>query len=203
MKRIGVVALTGRSGSGKSFAANYLISKGIPVVDGDAVAREVVLPGTDCLKEISNAFGKDILNLDGTLKRRELADRCFSDPEKKKLLEEIIFPHILARMEDYFEEYLGKGYRYCIVEAPALIESGLDKRSDRIVLITASKECQIDRIVERDSLTREQAIARITAQKNENEIRRIADFEIVNNGTKEELIAKLDELITKLELWFQ
>ena len=132
MKRFYVAALTGRSGSGKSYASEYLRTKGIPTVDGDLVAREVVKPGEKCLRELVRAFGEEILFPDGTLNRRMLGDLCFSDPKKKEKLDEITHPCIIERMLELFEQLRKQGYRYSLVEAAAVIESLGGKTSSSV-----------------------------------------------------------------------
>ncbi len=202
MKNFYVAALTGRSGSGKSYASAYLHSKGIPTVDGDEVAREVTRPGERCLRELVKAFGEQILNGDGTLNRRLLGDLCFSDPAKKERLDAITHPRIIERMLDDFEALHRQGYRYCLVEAAAVVESGLYAVCDRLIMITSGRERQIERIIRRDGLSREQAITRLNAQIEERELRALCDLVIENDGTPAEFERKLDALATQLESWF-
>ncbi len=202
MKRFYVAALTGRSGSGKSYASEYLRTKGIPTVDGDLVAREVVKPGEKCLRELVRAFGEEILFPDGTLNRRMLGDLCFSDPKKKEKLDEITHPCIIERMLELFEQLRKQGYRYSLVEAAAVIESGLYAVCDKLIMITSDRESQIARIMRRDQLSREQAQTRIDAQIREDELRRLCDVVIVNDGSIEDFNKKLDSLAVQLEEWF-
>lgn len=203
MSKFYVAALTGGSGTGKSYASDYLAAEGIPVVDGDVVAREVVFPGSRCLSELAAEFGEGILREDGSLNRRKLAAIGFSDQKKKARLDAITHPYIIERMLNRFEHLHKDGYGYCLVEAAALVESGLYANCDKIILVTAGREQQIARIIERDRLTREEAETRIEAQLNDSLIRSLADYEIENNGTLEEFRQKLDILKESFQRWFK
>ncbi len=202
MSKFYVVALTGRSGTGKSLASEYLASLGVPTIDGDDVAREVVEKGKPCLKELVKEFSSDILNEDGTLNRKKLADICFPVPQNKRKLDEITHPYIIKRMVEYFDELHEKGGKYCVVEAAALIESGLYAVCDKTIMVTADEDKIIERIMKRDSLDRTQATARIMGQMNEDAVKKISDIIITNNGTKAEFLEKLTKLKNQLELWF-
>jgi len=197
-----VVALAGKSGSGKSLAADYLASKGVPVIDGDMVARDVVAPGSDCLRLLAEEFGTEILLEDGSLDRRKLGELCFSNSSRKERLDAIIHPFILSDMKRSFEELGNKGFKYCVVQAPALIESGFQSLSDRIVLITAEREKQIERITARDGIEEKAAGMRLDAQICEQRLRELADVEIENNGTKEEFLSRLNSLRSLFSEWF-
>ncbi|MEG1269532.1 MAG: dephospho-CoA kinase [Oscillospiraceae bacterium] len=202
MSKFYVAALTGRSGSGKSYASEYLAKRGIPTIDSDVVAREVVGVGSRCLKELVRCFGADILQQDGSLNRKLLGDLCFSDQRKKDKLDEITHPRIIEKLLDDFDELRRQGHKYCLVEAAAVIESGLYAVCDRLIMITSDEKSQIDRIILRDGLTLEQAQTRLNAQVKEDELRGICDVVIENNGTLEQFNKKLDELATQLEDWF-
>ncbi len=203
MSRFYVAALAGRSGAGKSFASAYLEKKGVPVVDGDDVARAVVGPGSPCLAALVREFSADILLEDGSLNRRLLGERCFADADKKRRLDEITHPFIIERMLDRFDELHEKGYAYCLVEAPALIESGLYAVCDRIILVTAGEDVLVGRIMARDGLSREQAQTRVRAQMAEDAVRKLSDAVVENTGTPEEFCKKLDELKVQLDIWFK
>ena len=202
MKFFYVAALTGRSGTGKSLASVYLSKKGIPVIDGDDVAREVVVPPSKCLNELVKEFSDEILSKDGTLDRKALADISFGDRRKKEMLDRITHPYIIESILEKFEMLHKEGYKYCVVEAAALIESGLYANCDKIVLITSSRDNQISRIIRRDGISAQQAEMRIDAQVSDETIMQLADYVIENSGTQEEFHNKLDELINKFEEWF-
>jgi len=198
VRSFGIVALTGRSGTGKSFACDFLRSKGVPVVIGDVVAREVVEKGSTCLRELVEYFSDLILNNDGTLNRHALADIAFSSEQGTIKLNAITHPYILKRMDEFFDCCQKKGYPYCIVEAAALVESGLIGKCDKIVVIKSDKSIQLDRIKQRDGIDDSQANTRLDAQHSQNEYDRIADIIIENNGTKEEFCVQLEKLFIEL-----
>ena len=202
MNKFYVAALTGRSGSGKSYASEYLRAKGIPSIDGDDVAREVVRPGEKCLRDLVQEFGGEILLADGTLNRHLLGDLCFSDRRKKERLDAITHPYIIERTTDYFDKLKEAGHRYCLVEAAAVVESGLYIVCDKLIMITSERAAQIGRIVARDGLSAEQANIRLDAQVDEDELRALCDVVIDNSGSLEEFNRKLDALALQLEQWF-
>lgn len=202
MSRFYVAALTGRSGSGKSYASDYLAARGVPMLDGDDVAREVVQKGERTLRELVKEFGEDILLPDGALNRRRLADICFADPKKQEVLNSITHPAIIRRLTARFDELKEAGKGYCVVEAPALIESGLYAVCDRIIMICAPFETEIERITERDGITREQAEARLNAQADPETVRPLCDVVIDNDGSLIDFDKKLAELKDKLDEWF-
>lgn len=195
--------MTGRSGTGKSYASDFLRNKGVAVIDGDTVAREVVEPGSRCLQELVKAFTPAILYKDGTLNRRKLADLAFSDPKKKERLDEITHPHIIEYMLEDFDELKAAGHRYCVVEAGALVESGLYAICDRTIMITADEETSIARIMARDGISRQQAETRLAAQMRVDEVQALCDVIITNDGTLAEFDDKLETLAKQLDCWFQ
>ncbi|MDO4566866.1 MAG: dephospho-CoA kinase [Oscillospiraceae bacterium] len=202
MKRFYVAALTGRSGSGKSYAGDYLKAKGVAVLDGDKVAREVVKPGERALDELVRSFGEGILFEDGSLNRRALADLCFSDPKLQSKLNSITHPAIIERLTERFEELKEAGEAYCLVEAAALIESGFYAICDKAVMIRAPHSAAVERIMNRDGLSREQAEARLAAQTTEVEVEPLCDMIIDNDSSLEDFNIKLDGLKAKLDEWF-
>jgi len=202
LKKFFVAALTGRSGSGKSYASDYLRKRGIPALDGDFVARQVVEKGSRCLSELVRAFGADILDADGALNRRRLGDICFSDRAKKEKLDSITHPYIIEKLLAEFDALSEQGNRYCLVEAGAIVESGLYAICDKIIMITSDESLQIARIVERDGLTVQQARTRLQAQLSVDEVKNLCDVIISNDGTLQEFEEKLDILAKQLETWF-
>ncbi|MCL2489056.1 MAG: dephospho-CoA kinase [Oscillospiraceae bacterium] len=159
-----IIGLTGPTGSGKSRFAAHIAAAGIPVIDTDLLAREVVEPGTPCLTELTETFSSDILFPDGSLDRRKLAEIAFATVEGAARLSAITHPRIIARTEEILNQLAGRGERLAVVEAPLLFESGLDHICSSTIAVTASKEQRLQRIQLRDNLTAEQAAARISVQ---------------------------------------
>lgn len=162
-----VIGLTGQTGAGKSYVADILLGLGCAVVDADVVAREVMAPGSECLAAVAGHFGSDIILPDGSCDRRLLAQRAFADEESTKLLSSLTHPYIIAKTKEYLRELENKNYSTAVFDAPQLFESGGDKLCDVIVSVTAPAQVRLERIMTRDGITREQALLRMNAQKDE------------------------------------
>jgi dephospho-CoA kinase len=193
-----VFGLTGGIGSGKSTAAELLRQHGVPVVDADELAREVVAPGTVGLTEVVEAFGADVLGPDGALDRKRLGARVFSDPEARKRLNSITHPLVRQLSQVRFTELGASGVELAAYDVPLLFEVGLDAVLRPVVLVAASVAPQLARIRARDGLSEADARARIAAQLPLEEKRRRADYVLENDGTLESLDAQVSALISKL-----
>ena len=196
MKRIG---LTGSIGSGKSTVARLLVAKGIPVLDADAVARQVSRR-SDVLQAVSSQLGAEYVQSDG-LNRAALAQLVFAQPEARATLNAIIHPKVreeMARLEDAFKV---DGARAVVQDIPLLFENGLEKLFDAVVLVDAPLETRVARVMGRDpSMTRESVLARDAAQMPALEKRARADYVLENDGDEAALEAQLERLLVKLEL---
>jgi dephospho-CoA kinase len=193
-----VFGLTGGIGSGKSTAAELLRQHGVPVVDADELAREVVAPGTVGLTEVVEAFGADVLGPDGALDRKRLGARVFSDPEARKRLNSITHPLVRQLSQVRFTELGASGVELAAYDVPLLFEVGLDAVLRPVVLIAAREATQLARIRARDGLSEADARARIAAQLPLEEKRRRADYVLENDGTLESLDAQVSALVSKL-----
>ncbi len=191
-----VLGLTGGSGSGKSLASAYLKTKGAQIIDADKIAREIMSPHHPALSEVAEAF-PGVLLPDGNLDRKALAKIVFSDPNALAKLNQITHAYIIRQIE----ETLTKSHKHLLViDAPLLFESGLDRLCTACLFVTAKKECRILRIMERDNLTKQEASARIDAQNKDDYFATRSRFVLENNGTKEELAAKLDYILKELDI---
>jgi dephospho-CoA kinase len=159
-----VIGLTGGIASGKSTAARMLAELGAPVVDADRIAREVVAPGQPALAEIVDAFGPEVLLPDGTLDRKRVAAIVFADVEKRRRLNAITHPHIGGATQARLAELRAAGAPLAIYEAALLVENGLHRALDGLIVVSCSEELQLARLVGRDGLTEVEARARIAAQ---------------------------------------
>jgi len=177
------VGLTGGIASGKSTVAQTFAALGVPIVDADQVAREVVAEGSEGLREIVAAFGKGMLLADGTLDRKALGARVFSDDEARRQLNAITHPRIAARSMERMTEIAGEA-PYVLYEAALLVENGLHQMLAALVVVAASEETQIDRMGARDGLDEEAARARIAAQLPLADKVRAADYVIDNDGDR-------------------
>ncbi len=173
------IGLTGGIGSGKSTVSTLFAELGVPVIDADVAAREVVEPGEPALKEIATRFGEEILNPNGTLKRTSLRERVFADPQARKALEAILHPRIRSRMA---EQLAALEAPYAILAIPLLVESGGSYELDRVLVVDLPEEEQIKRVCRRDGITPEQAEAILQAQCSRSERLAIANDVIENSG---------------------
>ena len=186
-----IIGLTGQSGAGKSTVSEMFAQLGCHSIDTDKVARAVVEPGRPALSEITQEFGKKVLNEDGTLNRPALATIVFSDPAELQKLNRITHKYIAEEVKN---EIASCGKTVVIVDAPALFESGIDAMCDVIVSVLAEEETRIRRIMARDSLSREKAEERIHAQADDEFYRSRSEFVLENNGipeTMEETVRKI------------
>lgn len=180
-----VVGLTGPIGAGKSVVRALFQEMGAACIDTDLVSRQVVLPGSDCLRELAQAFGEDILNADGTLNRKALASVAFSNEESKKRLNSITHPYIGEETKRQIEEIPEN--RMVVVEATLLFGSFLEAMCDVTVAVVADDDLRLQRILARDQAGEPAARARMEAQPSCLEYRRLAHYTVVNNKGLDEL----------------
>lgn len=174
MLRIG---LTGSIGVGKSFVASVFSELGCHVLDADDAAREVVAPGSAGLKDVVAEFGDQILRDDGTLDRSKLGTLVFENAEKRAVLNSILHPYIIAQQDRRLRELEVKApHGIGVVDAALMIESGGYKRFDKIIVVYCRPEVQIQRVMARNKLSREDAERRITAQMSQEEKKKFADY---------------------------
>ena len=196
---IRVYGITGRSGSGKSTALEMLSRLGVPVLDCDLIVREIETPGHECFDELVRNYPPEILDARGNLDRKRLADIAFSSPDETKKINGIVHKHVLRELEDRFQRLEKEGRGYCVVEAPQLFESGLDRRCDDIILIAAPESLMKERIMDRDGLDGERAARRLDAQISESELKERCGIVIENAGDLGELASKIKELKNRLD----
>ncbi|RFF28244.1 MULTISPECIES: dephospho-CoA kinase [unclassified Wenzhouxiangella] len=191
-----LVALTGGVASGKTSVSDRLSEKGVPVVDTDLLAREAVAPGSPGLSAVVDAFGPEILDEAGSLDRRALRERIFAHPEQRETLEAILHPLIEREARRQIERH--EDADYVVLVVPLLIESGLFKDADRIVVVDVPESVQIERLLERDGVEPEQAEAMLSAQASRSERLAVATDVIDNSGSFDELVQATDELHERL-----
>lgn len=194
-----VLGLTGQTGAGKSTVCRMLQSEqGVCVVDADRIAREVVTSGTDCLAELVLHFSIIILNEDGTLNRKKLAEIVFHDRSQLKALNQITFPYILQGIREKIEEGCRSGCDIVILDAPLLFESRADSLCDRILAVVAPAELRKQRIMARDNLTQQEAEARMGSQHEDDFYTGRAQHIIRNDGDSTALRLQVVELLDSL-----
>jgi len=159
-----VIGLTGGIASGKSTAARTLAELGARIVDADAVAREIVAPGQPALAEIVRTFGRDMLLPDGTLDRKRLGAVIFADADKRRALNAITHPRIAAETQARLSELREAGERVAIYEAALLVENGVHKALDGLIVVVCDEATQLARLSSRDGYAEADARARVAAQ---------------------------------------
>ncbi len=187
--------LTGGIASGKSTVAARLRARGVPVIDADELAREIVAPGTDGFRALVDAFGEGVLGPDGALDRKGLARVAFADDAARKLLNAITHPRIAALTAERAEEVRRAGEPLACYEAALLVENGIADAFRPLVVVACPEDVQLQRVQQRDSASREDALARIRAQKSLAEKVRVADYVIDTTGTLEQNRARTDEVL--------
>ncbi|CAM2963758.1 dephospho-CoA kinase [Paenibacillus sediminis] len=176
------IGLTGGIATGKSTVSSFLVNRGALLIDADAIAREVMLPGHPVLEAVVGRFGQAILQEDGTLNRKKLGEHIFTHPEERKALEAITHPAIRAeirfRLEKYQQDFPNK---LVVADIPLLYESGLENLFEEVMVVYVPREIQIQRLMQRDQISMEQAEARLRAQMDIEVKKQKADIVIDNS----------------------
>lgn len=191
------VAITGRSGVGKSAVTAQFRAAGIVTVDADQVAREVLLPGSACLPQLQTIFGDDICS-DSVLNRKLLADRAFASAEGTKALTEITHPEIMRRIRVQKQAAAQTGEALFIIDGAVILGTPCEQECDCFVVVCAPFETSVNRIVARDGISKEMAMRRLGAQMAEEALRAHADYVIENADDKKPLIEAVDHIINDL-----
>lgn len=194
------VGLTGSIAVGKSYVTSIFAELGCHVLDADETAREVVLPGSPGLEAVAESFGREVLNPDGTLNRQRLGELVFGDEEKRRQLNQILHPFIIARQDEIMREWEredpdGIG----IIDAALMIESGGYKRFDKLIVVHCRPEVQLERLMSRNGLSREDAEARINSQMPQAEKQKFADFLIDTSDGFESTRSRTVEVYKELQ----
>lgn len=192
-----LVALTGGVASGKTSVSNRLAERGVPVVDTDLIARHVVAPGSQGLKELVDAFGREILDPEGALDRRKMRERVFDRPGQRQRLEAILHP--LIEREARHQVAAHQNADYVILVVPLLVESGLFRDADQVVVVDVPEQVQVRRLLERDGIDLARAESILAAQASRPERLAVADEVIDNGGSLEDLLEAADELHERLQ----
>jgi dephospho-CoA kinase len=187
-----MVGLTGGIGAGKSVVAARLAELGAVVIDSDRLAREVVEPGTEGLREVVEEFGTEVLGSDGALDRPALGRRVFGDEAARRRLEAIVHPRVRARSAELIAAAAPDAV--VVNDIPLLVESGIGTGFDLVVVVLASEQTRLRRLVESRGMTVEEARARMAAQATDEQRRAAADVVLDNDGSIEDLLASVDRL---------
>lgn len=162
-----VIGLTGQTGAGKSTLARRLAEEGFPIIDADIAAREIVAVGSPLLNELAEVFGRDIIGSNGSLDRRLLASRAFASKANTKKINRITHPAITTSIKNKIEAAQKNGARAVVIDAAVLLESGLAEECDIIAVVTAPFDIRLERIMQRDGLSEDEALKRIRIQPDD------------------------------------
>jgi len=193
------VGLTGGIASGKSTVSGIFASLGAKIIDADEVAREVLLPGQPAWTRLRQAFGQEFFHPDGTVKRKQLRELVFADPEKRKLLNAIVHPEVMKEINRRSESWSSSEQAgVLLVDVPLLLEVGVANRFDKIIVVYASESAQIKRLMQRDGIAEEEAKQTLKVQMPLSKKVEQADYVIDNSGTTEEAQAQVQRVWQEL-----
>jgi dephospho-CoA kinase len=195
-----IVGLTGGVASGKTTVSQILREEGAYLIDADQIARELVRPYTPAWNELTKVFGKEILREDGSIHRKRLGAKVFSNPEQRNLLNQILHPRIKAEMNKRVKEIGQKDPNAIIViDAALLIELGDHRQMDKVIVVTATEKQQIERLKKRDGVDQEEAQKVLSSQMALEEKMKVADFVICNERSFEETSRRVREVFQELK----
>ncbi|MBA2530403.1 MAG: dephospho-CoA kinase [Euzebyales bacterium] len=193
-----LVGLTGGIASGKSTVAARLVEHGAELIDADAIAREVVLPGTSTWNKIVQHFGAGVLDAEGFVDRPALGAIVFAAPDKRRLLNELTHPPVIAEIADRLE-VLQAFDGVVVLDVPLLVEAGVHRGYQAVVVVASQPETQVRRLTELRGMAESEARARVAAQAPLEDKLTVATHVIRNEGTLEELLATTDAVAEELQ----
>ena len=194
-----IVGLTGGIASGKSLVAKVFQDLGAHVIDADKIVHELLEPDQQAWEEVVKYFGPEIVFPDKTIDRRKLGAIVFNDAEKRAWLNQCLHPKVFAVYTARVKHLCARApHAIIVLDAALLIETGYHKKMDKIVVVYADQEQQMERLTSRERFSREQALARIRSQMPLSEKRKQADYVIENTGTREETEQQARDIFQKL-----
>ena len=200
-----IIGLTGPSGAGKSTLCEKFNSLGIPCINTDEIYHKITSNPSPCIDELKEKFGSSIINENGSLNREALAKLVFEGENKDNNLANLnatTHKYVWEETNRILTEYMDKGKETAVIDAPALFSSKIFIGAcDLIISVLSDKESRVQRITARDGITREQALARINAQPNDEFFIENSDYYIVNSGTKDEMNEKLISILLQEEIY--
>lgn len=203
-KQLIVIGIAGGIGSGKSTVTDYLKDKGYSIYDADVEARNAVKPGEPALDKLKEYFGHEIISEDGTLNRRKLGQLAFASKEKSAKLNEILHHDISSRIDKKLNDQerhifelsnIKMNDRIAFLSAPLFFEANLQDKCKETWVIVADQNIRIKRTINRDELTESEVTNRISRQMTDEQRIKLADQVLTNNGSKEDLLKQVDDLL--------
>lgn len=193
------VAITGSAGAGKTLVCNRFKSLGLDIIFLDALAREVVAPGSVALQKIAGHFGKRVLSPNGTLNRKVLRQIMINDAQDRKIIERFIHPRITELMNRQVSEAEKRGETLILVEVPLLFEKRIEKQFHVVILVAADQDVKVKRLMDRDNISRRDALGLLNVQMTDDQKRDRADFIITNNGFRDEVFQSVDRIFQRFQ----
>ncbi|MEQ8237185.1 MAG: dephospho-CoA kinase [Syntrophomonadaceae bacterium] len=187
-----IIGLTGGIASGKSTVSKFLAELGAIIIDGDETAHRLMEPNQPIWEDVVNVFGREVLNTDSTIDRIKLGAIVFNDQEKLQVLNQIAHPRIIAEIQNELQQLRHtQPDSVLVLDIPLLFEGRMDRLCDQVWVVWVPREIQIERLMERNWLSREEAIKRIDAQMSLDAKARLADIVIDNSGTMDETMIQV------------
>ncbi|MEC3605606.1 dephospho-CoA kinase [Bacillus glycinifermentans] len=190
-----VIGLTGGIASGKSTVAHMFQKRGITVVDADVIAKEAVEKGMPAYRNIAETFGAGVLLDNGGIDRKKLGELVFQNEDKRMQLNAIVHPEVRKTMIKERDKAIQARERFVVLDIPLLYESGLEHLTDKVLVVWVPKELQLERLMERNSLSEKEALNRIHAQLSLDEKKKKADAVIDNSGSLKDTETQLHQLL--------
>ena len=194
------VGLTGGIGSGKSTVSAILKNNKFKIIDADNIAKEVLEKNPQILDTVRVEFGAGFFDWRGEFRRKEFGNHIFRFPKQRVKYEQIIMPYIKKYIEEELEDYRKKKEKIVILDAPTLIENKMHEEMDYVILVCADNSVQIRRVMERDKLSKVEAVSRVNSQMSMEEEKEYANILIDNNGDLENTKKQVDDLMKFLKL---
>lgn len=193
------VGLTGGIACGKTVVRRRLEERGIPTLDADAVVHRLLGSGTEVTRQIAERFGESVIAPDGSVDRKALGAIVFADEEARKKLNAIVHPGVFREIERFFDERERASDPVAVVDAALMIETGSYRRYDRLVVVHCRPELQLERLMAREGLSREDAERRIRSQMPMEQKLAFADFLVDTSGSTEKTLEQTDDLASRLQ----
>jgi dephospho-CoA kinase len=194
------VALTGGIATGKSHILRHLAARGVPTIDADVLAREVVEPRSPALAAVVRRFGADVLDADGALNRRALGERVFADAAARRDLEAIIHPAVYTAITTWLSQIAAAGHDpIAVADIPLLFETGHEAAFDRVIVTRCAPDQQIARLRARDGLSEAEARQRLAAQWPADQKAARADYVIDTSGSVDDTDHRVDDVLAHLQ----
>ncbi|MEG0295607.1 MAG: dephospho-CoA kinase [Clostridium sp.] len=192
------IGLTGGIGSGKSTISKMLVQAGFPVIDADSIAKMTLEKYPEILERVRIEFGEGFFDWRGEFRRKEFGNHIFRFPKQRKKYEDLIMPYIKREIFESLHDYEQKNTPLVVLDAPTLIEQGLNEEMDYIILVWIDSNTQVQRIKERDKLSRDEIVNRINAQYSLEKKKEMSDILIDNNGKIENTLSQVGNIINFL-----